>query len=75
MFGSYKNIIKIKIINYVQKRMLDGYSNTLINNYFKKIMIERSDLDVNTKIFTPSFTNLDYYDEISDKLSEESDEK
>ena len=74
MLGENKNIIKMKIINFVQKRMLDGYSNTLINTYFKKIMIKRNDLDVKTKIFTPSFTNLDYYDEVSDKFSEESDD-
>ena len=36
MLEPNKDIIKIKIINYIQKRMLDGYTNAIINTYFRK---------------------------------------
>ena len=65
MLEPNKDIIKIKIINYIQKRMLDGYSNSIINTYFRK-PIYKQEKNKNTslelkKFYTPSMTNLDYY--------------
>ena len=62
MLEPNKDIIKMKIINYIQKRMLDGYSNSIINTYFRKPI--KHNLEI-TKIFTPSMTNLEYYAEES----------
>ena len=60
-----KEVIKMKIINYIQKRMLDGYSNSIINTYFRKpIHKVKHNLEI-TKFFTPSMTNLEYYAEES----------
>ena len=36
MLEPNKDIIKIKIINYIKKRMLDGFTNVIINTYFRK---------------------------------------
>ena len=76
MLEPNKDVIKMKIINYIQKRMLDGYNNSIINTYFRKPIIktkkdnDKPSLDLKAKIFTPSMTNLEYYAEGSD--SEES---
>ena len=67
MLEPNKDVIKMKIINYIQKRMLDGYSNSIINTYFRKpIQKKLPSLELKTKIFTPSNTNLDYFAEASD---------
>ena len=67
MLEPNKDVIKMKIINYIQKRMLDGYTNRIINTYFRKpIKKVLPSLEIKTKIFTPSNTNLDYYAEGSD---------
>ena len=68
MLEPNKDIIKMKIINYIQKRMLDGYSNSIINTYFRKPIQKKGlpSLELKTKIFTPSMTNLEYYNEWSD---------
>ena len=66
MLEPNKDVIKMKIINYIQKRMLDGYSNSIINTYFRKpIQKVLPSLELKTKIFTPSITNLEYYTEWS----------
>ena len=66
MLEPNKDIIKMKIINYIQKRMLDGYTNSIINTYFRKpIQKKLPSLELKTKIFTPSMTNLEYYTEWS----------
>ena len=77
MLEPNKDVIKMKIINYIQKRMLDGYNNSIINTYFRKPIIKSNkkkedlpSLDLKAKIFTPSMTNLEYYAEGS--CSEES---
>ena len=62
MLEPNKEVIKMKIINYIQKRMLDGYSNSIINTYFRKPI--KHNLEI-TKFFTPSMTNLEYYAEES----------
>ena len=65
MLEPNKEVIKMKIINYIQKRMLDGYSNSIINTYFRKpIHKVKHNLEI-TKFFTPSMTNLEYYAEES----------
>ena len=67
MLEPNKDVIKMKIINYIQKRMLDEYSNSIINTYFRKpIQQKLPSLELKTKIFTPSNTNLDYFAEGSD---------
>ena len=67
MLEPNKDVIKMKIINYVQKRMLDGYTNRIINTYFRKpIQKKLPSLELKTKIFTPSNTNLDYFTEGSE---------
>ena len=66
MLEPTKDLIKMKIINYIQKRMLDGYTNSIINTYFRKpIQKPLPSLEIK-KIFTPSMTNLEYYAEASD---------
>ena len=72
MLEPNKDVIKLKIINYIQKRMLDGYTNSIINTYFRKpIQInknrnkkngkeDKSSLDL--KIYMPSITNFEYFD-------------
>ncbi len=77
MLEPNKDLIQMKIINYIQKRMLDGYSNSIINTYFRKPIPKIKDkekplpsLEIKN-IFTPSMTNLDYYAEVSN--NEESD--
>ena len=77
MLEPNKDVIKMKIINYIQKRMLDGYTNSIINTYFRKPIQNKNkekknlpSLDLKPKIFTPSMTNLEYYAEGSN--SEES---
>ena len=73
MLEPNKDVIKMKIINYIQKRMLDGYSNSIINTYFRKpIKKVLPSLEVKTKIFTPSMTNLEYYADGSDSEEESS---
>ena len=73
MLEPTKDVIKMKIINYIQKRMLDGYSNSIINTYFRKpIKKVLPSLEVKTKIFTPSMTNLEYYADGSDSGEESS---
>jgi len=73
MLEPTKDIIKMKIINYIQKRMLDGYNNSIINTYFRKpIKKVLPSLEVKTKIFTPSMTNLEYYADSSDNEEESS---
>ena len=65
MLEPNKEVIKMKIINYIQKRMLDGYSNSIINTYFRKPISKiKHNLEI-TKFFTPSMTNLEYYAEES----------
>ena len=76
MLEPNKDLIKMKIINYVQKRVLDGYTNSIVNTYFRKPIPKirpKSKENQNAlpsleikKIFTPSMTNLDYYAEVSD---------
>ena len=67
MLEPNKDIIKIKLINYIQKRMLDGYTNNIINTYFRKPIFKVLDsLEIKEKLFVPSNTNLDYYAEGSD---------
>ncbi len=80
MLEPNKDLIQMKIINYIQKRMLDGYTNSMINTYFRKPIPKlntKSKTNENgnekalpsleiKKIFTPSMTNLDYYAEVSD---------
>ena len=67
MLEPNKDVIKIKLINYVQKRMLDGYTNSIINTYFRKPIFKVLDsLEIKEKLFVPSNTNLDYYAEGSD---------
>ena len=73
MLEPTKDVIKMKIINYIQKRMLDGYNNSIINTYFRKpIKKVLPSLEVKTKIFTPSMTNLEYYADGSDNEEESS---
>jgi hypothetical protein len=73
MLEPTKDVIKMKIINYIQKRMLDGYSNSIINTYFRKpIKKVLPSFEVKTKIFTPSMTNLEYYADGSDSGEESS---
>ena len=70
MLEPNKDIIKIKLINYIQKRMLDGYTNSIINKYFRKPIFKVLDsLEIKEKLFVPSNTNLDYYAEGSDDES------
>jgi hypothetical protein len=78
MLEPNKDLIKMKIINYIQKRMLDGYTNSIVNTYFRKPIPKikpksKENQNQNAlpsleikKIFTPSMTNLDYYAEVSD---------
>ena len=67
MLEPNKDIIKIKLINYLQKKMLDGYTNSIINTYFRKpIQKKAPSLDLQSKIFSPSMTNLEYFNEGSD---------
>ena len=79
MLEPNKDVIRMKIINYIQKRMLDGYTNSIINTYFRKPIQNKNknkekkempSLELKPKIFTPSMTNLEYYAEGSN--SEES---
>jgi hypothetical protein len=61
------DLIRIQLINYLQKKMLDGYTNSIINTYFRKpIQKKTQSLDLKPKIFSPSMTNLEYYNEGSD---------
>jgi hypothetical protein len=70
MLEPNKDIIKIKLVNYIQKRMLDGYSNSIINTYFRKPIFKVLDsLEIKEKMFVPSNTNLDNYAEGSDDES------
>jgi len=72
MLEPNKEVIKMKIINYIQKRMLDGYSNSIINTYFRKpIRKIKHNLEI-TKFFTPSMTNLEYYAEESGDIESSS---
>jgi hypothetical protein len=58
------------IKHYIQKGMLDGYSNSIINTYFRKPIFKVLDsLEIKEKMFVPSNTNLDYYAEGSDDES------
>ena len=67
MLEPNKDFIKMKIINYIQKKMLDGYTNRIINTYFRKTIKKvLPSLEIKTKIFMPSTTNLEYYPEGSD---------
>ena len=72
MLEPNKEVIKMKIINYIQKRMLDGYSNSIINTYFRKpIKKIKHNLEI-TKFFAPSMTNLEYYAEESGDIESSS---
>ena len=67
MLEPNKDIIKIKLINYLSKKMLDGYTNSIINTYFRKpIQKKTPSLDLQSKIFSPSMTNSEYFNEGSD---------
>ena len=67
MLEPNKDIIKIKLINYLSKKMLDGYTNSIINTYFRKpIQKKTPSLNLQSKIFSPSMTNLEYFNEGSD---------
>ena len=90
MLEPNKDIIKLKIINYIQKRMLDGYSNAIINTYFRKPIQQNKNRNKNKKdenkpslelkMYMPSITNFEYYggdkkkDENSISAEEEEDE-
>ena len=70
MLEPNKDLIQMKIINYIQKRMLDGYTNSIVNTYFRKPIPKPKtkalpSLEIKN-VFTPSMTNLDYYAEVSD---------
>jgi hypothetical protein len=70
MLEPNKDLIQMKIINYIQKKMLDGYTNSIINTYFRKPIPKPKtkalpSLEIKN-VFTPSMTNLDYYAEVSD---------
>ena len=80
MLEPNKDIIKIKIINYIQKRMLDGYTNAIINTYFRKPIKKNKNKngeDINSplelKMYQPSMTNFEYFDkEKNDKKDDNS---
>ena len=81
MLEPNKDIIKIKIINYIQKRMLDGYTNAIINTYFRKPIEKKNKKkdeendgnmpSLELKIYQPSMTNFEYF--TKDKKKEEDD--
>ena len=75
MLEPNKDVIKLKIINYIQKRMLDGYTNAIINTYFRKpIKKKNQNENINSldlKIFAPSLTNIDYFDKGEKKQKDE----
>ena len=82
MLEPNKDVIKLKVINYIQKRMLDGYTNAIINTYFRKPIKKnknkkKNDKDDNNKpsldlkIFMPSMTNIEYFDEKEKKQKDE----
>ena len=64
MLEPNKDVIKLKIINYIQKRMLDGYTNAIINTYFRKPIKKKKTKDnsLELKVYMPSMTNIDYFD-------------
>ena len=68
MLEPNKDVIKLKLINYIQKRMLDGYTNAIINTYFRKPIKKKRTKDSNNpnslelKVYMPSMTNIDYFD-------------
>ena len=66
MLEPNKDVIKLKIINYIQKRMLDGYTNAIINTYFRKPIPKKRKSENNPsldlKMYMPSMTNIDYFD-------------
>ena len=79
MLEPNKDVIKLKIINYIQKRMLDGYTNAIINTYFRKPIKKKKNKDgtnnenLELKVYMPSMTNIDYFDK--DKDEKNKDEK
>ena len=69
MLEPNKEVIKLKLINYIQKRMLDGYTNAIINTYFRKPIKKKRTKDgssnpnsLELKVYMPSMTNIDYFD-------------
>ena len=69
MLEPNKDVIKLKLINYIQKRMLDGYTNAIINTYFRKPIKKKKTKDgvsnpnsLELKVYMPSMTNIDYFD-------------
>ena len=68
MLEPNKDLIKLKLINYIQKRMLDGYTNAIINTYFRKPIKKKKAKDdsnpnsLELKVYMPSMTNIDYFD-------------
>ena len=88
MLEPNKDIIKLKIINYIQKKMLDGYTNAIINTYFrkpiktnknkKKNKSGENSTSLDIKMYMPSMTNIEYFekdDESSLSLEENEEDK
>ena len=88
MLEPNKDIIKLKIINYIQKKMLDGYTNAIINTYFrkpiktnknkKKNKSGENSTSLDIKMYMPSMTNIEYFekdDESSLSLDENEEDK
>ena len=75
MLEPNKDVIKLKIINYIQKRMLDGYTNAIINTYFRKPIPKKRKSENNPsldlKMYMPSMTNIDYFDKGNKKQKDE----
>ena len=73
MLEPHKDVIKLKLINYIQKRMLDGYTNAIINTYFRKPIKKKRTKDgsnpstLELKVYMPSMTNIDYFDKNENK--------
>ena len=81
MLEPNKDVIKLKIINYIQKRMLDGYTNAIINTYFRKPIQKNKNRknkkenetmpSLDLKIYMPSMTNMDYFDKKEKKQKDD----
>ena len=81
MLEPNKDVIKLKIINYIQKRMLDGYTNAIINTYFRKPIKKNKNKkkgdknenipSLDLKIYMPSMTNIEYFDKNEKKQKDE----
>ena len=82
MLEPNKDVIKLKIINYIQKRMLDGYTNAIINTYFRKPIKKKRNKDgtnnensLELKVYMPSMTNIDYFDKNKEEKNKEEKNK